>query len=144
MKQEVTRMHKPKPGEKEKDSWSLDDMIYHTTVTRETGEIKEANPEGGVYIRGLILHGARWNKTSLDEPIGTEMFFDLPILFCTAISKKKGLDQEKMTQNYYCPVYKYPKRTDRYLIFRVYLGCDLLGGHHKAKLRGIALLCSKE
>jgi dynein heavy chain len=55
---------------------------------------------------------------------------------------------------YFCPVYKYPKRNDRYLIFRVNLKCDVPGGTNalskgvtppmKWKLNGVALLCSKE
>ena len=141
MKQEVARLHKPKPGEKEKESWSLDDVVYKNVV-------KEANYDTsrdseGVFIRGLFLHGGRWNKTVLDEPIGTEMFFDLPLLYWTAETKKKAMDPEKMSQYYHCPLYKYPKRTDKYIISRVLLPCEPLG-HHKAKLRGIALLCSKE
>ena len=142
MKQEVTRLHKPKPGEKEKDSWSLDDVVYQTNVKESNFEQKAEHPAEGVYVRGLFLHGGRWGKNGLDEPTGTEMFFDLPVLHCSA-NKKKVLDPEKMNQNYYCPVYKYPKRTDKYLIFRVYLACDSIG-NHKAKLRGIALLCSKD
>ena len=55
---------------------------------------------------------------------------------------------------YFCPVYKYPKRNDKYLIFRVNLKCDVPGGANalskgvtppmKWKLMGVALLCSKE
>jgi dynein heavy chain len=55
---------------------------------------------------------------------------------------------------YFCPVYKYPKRNDKYLIFRVNLKCDVPGGTNalskgvtapmKWKLNGVALLCSKE
>lgn len=141
MKQEVARMHKPKPGEKEKESWSLDDVVYKNVV-RDSNYDTSRDAEG-VFIRGLFLHGGRWNKTVLDEPLGTEMFFDLPLLYWTAETKKKAMDPEKMSQYYDCPLYKYPKRTDKYLISRVLLPCEPLG-RHKAKLRGIALLCSKD
>jgi len=141
MKQEVARLHKPKPGEKEKESWSLDDVVYKNVV-REANYDTSRDSEG-VFIRGMYLHGGRWNKNVLDEPIGTEMFFDLPLLYWTAETKKKAMDPEKMSQYYNCPLYKYPKRTDKYIISRVLLPCEPLG-HHKAKLRGIALLCSKE
>jgi len=40
MKQEVTRMHKG--GAKEKESWSLDDVVYHSIVKdREYEMIKD-------------------------------------------------------------------------------------------------------
>jgi len=44
---------------------------------------------------------------------------------------------------YDCPVYKYPRRNDKYLIFRVKLPCEGTGAH-RWKLRGVALLCSTE
>ncbi len=46
------------------------------------------------------------------------MFAPLPLLHVTAINKKKSGDDKSV---YSCPVYKYAKRTDRYLIFRVNL-----------------------
>lgn len=45
--------------------------------------------------------------------------------------------------NYDCPVYKYPRRTDKYFIFDVKLPC-VGTGPHRWKLRGVALLCSTE
>ena len=47
----------------------------------------------------------------------------MPILYVTAINKKKG-DNDKSNSLYNCPVYKYHRRTDKYLIFRVGLPCD--------------------
>ncbi len=44
---------------------------------------------------------------------------------------------------YDCPVYKYPRRTDKYFVFDVKLPCEGTGPH-KWKLRGVALLCSTE
>lgn len=52
------------------------------------------------------------------------MFSPLPILYVTAINKKKSADPERMSSIYSCPVYKYPRRTDKYLIFRVGLPCE--------------------
>jgi len=55
---------------------------------------------------------------------------------------------------YSCPVYKYPKRNDRYLIFRCYLKAESPGAAQnpnkgmtaqlKWKLAGVCLLCCKE
>jgi len=70
------------------------------------------------------------------------MFANLPILYVTAVNKKKSGD-EKSSNLYNCPVYKYPRRNDKYLIFRVFLPCEGTGSH-KWKLRGVSLLCSTE
>lgn len=69
---------------------------------------------------------------------------------------KKADVNEKMKKYYDCPVYKYPKRSDRYLIFRVYLkpegnnypNVQILNKNMtpaiKWKLSGVSLLCSKD
>jgi len=48
-----------------------------------------------------------------------------------------------MSSTYLCPVYKYPKRADRYIIFKVPLNCEGKSPNYW-KLRGTALLCSTE
>lgn len=68
--------------------------------------------------------------------------------------KGKQDDRSLEKSSYFCPVYKYPKRNDRYLIFRVYLKCDAQGGSTTTsrgvtpamnwKLKGVSLLCCKE
>lgn len=145
MKQEVTRINKnkpPKPGEKDKDQWSLDDVTYSTAIKdKEFENIREVQTEG-VYIHGLFLEGAKWYKGLLDEPEPKKMFAPLPILYVTAVNKKKP-DAEKMSSSFYsCPVYKYPRKTDKYLIFRVNLNCE--ASNSKWKLRGVSLLCSTD
>ena len=136
-------MHK-KP-EKGQEAWSLDDVVYKTEVKEKEKDfesIKE-NVTEGVLIHGLFLEGCRYNKSALDESEGKKMFAPLPILYVTATAKKgKGTDAERMNTSYSCPVYKYPRRTDKYLVFRVNLPCEQ--GPHKWKLRGVALLCSTE
>lgn len=142
MKQEVTRMHKTVrvTGSQVEQPWSLDDVLYSTTVKEKEAEaIKEGKDKEveGVYIRDLMLEGCRWFKNGLDESRPREMFAPLPILHVTAINKKKTGDDRN---SYDCPVYKYPRRTDKYLIFRVKLPCE--GDPHMWKLRGVALLCA--
>lgn len=63
-------------------------------------------------------------------------------MYVTATNRgnKKG-GQNRDSGSYRCPVYKYPKRTDKYLVFRVDLACD---SPSKWKLRGVALLCSTD
>mmetsp|Transcript_44094 Transcript_44094/g.42768 ORF Transcript_44094/g.42768 Transcript_44094/m.42768 type:complete len:95 (+) Transcript_44094:1129-1413(+) len=94
------------------------------------------------------------------------MFPSFPILLVSAMSTappqggpgigtKVKQDDKNLDKNYYyCPVYKYPKRTEKYLIFKVKLKGDGSGGSAnlprgvtpaiKWKLMGAALLCSKE
>ena len=70
-----------------------------------------------------------------------------------AAAKKADTGKRELT-HYYTPVYKYPKRNDRYLIFRAYLKADAQTGQIKLsqgvtavmnwKLKGVALLCCKE
>lgn len=68
------------------------------------------------------------------------------------MAAKPKHDDKGEKSTYSCPVYKYPKRNDKYLIFRVNLKCDSQGGSNIAKLnaplnwklKGTALLCCKE
>jgi len=71
-----------------------------------------------------------------------------------AAPKQKQDDKASEKSAYSCPVYKYPKRTDKYLIFRVNLKSDGQGGSAslprgvtpamKWKLMAASLLCCKE
>ena len=162
MKQEVTRQN-PK--------WSLDDVevisdVLKDTVTNDDGRLenKTINPPAfGVYIHGLFLEGAGWNRNDkrLEEAPPKELFVRFPIMHVNAMTTnvsaqggKPPKEDKFMDKNhYYCPVYKYPRRTDKYLIFRVYLKCDSQSQQaHSAThgaslhwtLRGVALLCSRE
>jgi len=102
-------MHK-KP-DKGGDAWSLDDVIYKSDVTKEKDfeNIRDIQPEG-VYIYGLFLEGCRWHRNSLDDAEPKKMFNPLNILYVTAQNSKKK--DERINNMYYCPVYKYPRRTD--------------------------------
>jgi len=83
------------------------------------------------------LEGAAWNKSGkyLEESAPKDLFPQFPILLVSAqstapvqggpgIGKAKQDDKSSEKSMYSCPVYKYPKRTDRYLIFRVNLKSD--------------------
>jgi dynein heavy chain len=92
------------------------------------------------------------------------LFFPFPIIHVSAEStnkeqmdkaaSKKGDLGNKDKTHYFTPVYKYPKRNDRYLIFRAYLKADAPPGVLKLsqgvnpvmnwKLKSVALLCCKE
>lgn len=101
----------------------------------------------GVYIQGLWLEGCKWGKDGLTDSHEKKMNFPLNLLHVTAVAtnSKKGTDQDKKDSTYNCPVYKYPLRNDRYLIFRVLLNFSGIGNEqNKWKLRGVALLCSTD
>jgi len=73
------------------------------------------------------------------------MAYPLNILHVSAAStsSRRGPDAERRENAYNCPVYKYPMRTDKYLIFRVQL--PIVGGvvdAQKWKTRGVCLLAS--
>jgi len=61
MRQDITRHHQ---------GWALDSVVLHNDVTRMTKEEVASPPEEGVYIYGLFLDGAGWDKRNarLTEP----------------------------------------------------------------------------
>lgn len=84
-------MHKGnRPGDKDKEAWSLDDVAYNTQVKEKEFEMIKDPQSEGVYIHGLYLEGGRWFKNSLDDPEPKKLFAPLPILYVTAVNKKKG------------------------------------------------------
>lgn len=94
------------------------------------------------------------------------MFTNFPIIHVSATSlsaqsnapqgglPRRGQDAALDKQQYSCPVYKYPRRNDKYLIFRVNLKADSAQGQLALskgvsavvnwKLKGVALLCCKD
>ena len=127
MKQKITRDKK----------WSLDTVFLHNEVTSKMKEEITAPPPEGVYIHGLYLDGASWDRRSsrLTEPAPKVLFTSLPVVWVYAINEPKDL------KSYYsCPVYKKPRRTDLTYIFPVLLHSGRQEPDHWI-LRGVALLC---
>jgi len=81
-------MHK-KP-DKGGEAWSLDDVVYSTSVKDKDFESMRDLATEGCYIHGLFLEGCRWSKNGLDDSEPKKMFAPLPILYVTAINKKKS------------------------------------------------------
>jgi len=170
MKQEVTRQRKAQ-------AWSLDEVEYTTDVLKEVipgddGRIEGkavSPPAEGVYVHGLYLEGAGWNRSErrLEDSSPKELYYQFPLLHVSAIStaidrdRPGGVGGGKAKQDlatlektaFLCPVYKYPKRNDKYLIFRCYLKAEAPGAPQnpnrgvtapmKWRLCGTALLCCK-
>jgi dynein heavy chain len=101
-----------------------------------------------VYVYGLLLDGARWShdEGTLKESEPKVLFSELPVLHVTAMTKGMLQSRNSMFGSrgpYPCPCYKYPSRTDKYLIFTVNLVTKYQDPDHWI-LRGVALLCSKD
>lgn len=69
----------------------------------------------------------------------------MPVIYVTAMTlalrRSKGLDYGQYGP-YDSAIYKYPKRNDRYLIFRMLLKTEAHPFHWK--LRGVSLMCQTE
>ena len=116
-------------------------MTYYSEVTEfDRMEQLRSSPKEGVYVHGISIDGARWDKhnATLAESEPKRLFSALPVLFVTAVHK---LDP-KATPGptfYFAPCYRYPLRCDRYLIFMVALPTKSKKPLHWT-LRGVALL----
>jgi len=140
IQQEVTRQHK-------KDQWTLDDVISHTEVLPFDMERIEKVPDEGQNIHGLFMEGGSWNRhqTKLDESEPKKLFTGMPAIFVTATTAR-DLESMGITYGphgpYNAAVYKYPKRNDRYRIFRLLLKTEAHPSHWK--LRGVCLVAQTE
>jgi dynein heavy chain len=140
MRQEVTRQHK-------KDQWALDDVISHTEVLAHDAERIREVPDEGQNIHGLFMEGGRWNRGEgrLDESESKKLFYSMPAIFVTATTARdlKGMGLHYGPHGpYHSAVYKYPKRNDRYLIFRLLLKTEAHPFHWK--VRGVCLIAQTE
>lgn len=91
----------------------------------------------GVYIYGLYLDGAGWDRRNcrLTEATAKVLFTSLPVIHVYAINSIAPKDPKL----YQCPVYKKPQRTDLTFITPVWLKTAQNPDHWT--LRGVALLC---
>ncbi|XP_041950591.1 dynein heavy chain 8, axonemal-like [Alosa sapidissima] len=128
MRQEVTRAHK---------GWALDTVTLHNEVLKQTKEEITSAPAEGVYVYGLFLDGAGWDRRNcrLIEATPKVLFTPLPVVHMFAINSTAPKDPRL----YICPVYKKPRRTDLTYITGVVLRTTQPPDHWI--LRGVALLC---
>ena len=128
MRQEVTRAHK---------GWALDSVVVFNEISRMTKEDCTSSPSEGVYVYGLFLDGAGWDRKNnrLTEPTPKVLFTNLPVAHIYAINSKEFKDPKF----YVCPVYKKPQRTDLTYITALLLRTVQHPDHWV--FRGVALLC---
>jgi dynein heavy chain len=141
IQQEITRAHK-------QESWALDSMVLQSELTDIASvENVKGPPKEGAYIYGLFMDGAAWSASgggTIVESTAKKLFASLPIIYVTALTKtakRNAVNDFGPFGGYECPVYKYPVRTDRYLIFNVTLPSREQKPMHWV-LRGVALLCA--
>ncbi|XP_056012226.1 dynein axonemal heavy chain 8-like [Ostrea edulis] len=128
MRQEVTRAHK---------GWALDSVTLHNEVTKSVKEDISTPPAEGVYVYGLYLDGAGWDKRNcrVCEPPPKVLFTPMPVVHMYAINSTAPKDPRL----YQCPVYKKPHRTDLTYITFIVLKTNQSPDHWI--LRGVAALC---
>nr|XP_018669928.1 dynein heavy chain 5, axonemal-like isoform X1 [Ciona intestinalis]XP_026692815.1 dynein heavy chain 5, axonemal-like isoform X1 [Ciona intestinalis] len=137
MRQEITRHHQ---------GWALDGVVLHNEITKMLKEDVTCPPNEGVYVYGLFLDGAGWDKrnTRLIEPANKVLFANLPVAHVFAINASSKDSSTKCKSGYVfydCPVYKKPRRTDLTYIFPLKLNTTVAHGSDRWTLRGVALLC---
>ena len=88
----------------------IDKLSFEFIMKSESEDQITAPPaEGGCYITGLFIEGARWEKEehSLADPLPKELFAKLPVMHLLP-----KIDRELATKDIYrCPVYKILTRT---------------------------------
>ncbi|EPQ10652.1 Dynein heavy chain 5, axonemal [Myotis brandtii] len=127
MRQEITRANK---------GWALDNMVLCNEVTKWMKDDIAAPPTEGVYVYGLYLEGAGWDKRNMKliESKPKVLFELMPVIRIYA--ENNTLRDPRF---YSCPIYKKPVRTDLNYIAAVDLRTAQTPEHWV--LRGVALLC---
>jgi len=133
--QEVTRRHA---------GWALDQVQSSTEIIAKEKEDVEKEPriEEGVYVWGMYLEAAAWDKKGgklIDAP-PKKLYCPIPCLFVTAVDKKEAA--KFMHSQYLCPSYTVPKKTGQHFIFTANIKTE--EPPQKWILRGTALMCSKD
>ncbi|XP_027868438.1 dynein heavy chain 5, axonemal [Xiphophorus couchianus] len=127
MRQEITRANK---------GWALDRMVLCNEVTKWMKDDITQPPAEGVYVYGLYLEGAGWDRRGckLVDSKPKVLFETMPVIRMYA--ENNGVKDSRL---YSCPIYKKPVRTDINYIAAVDLKTSLHPEHWI--LRGVALLC---
>jgi len=101
-RQEVCRAHS-------KDGWALDDCADTFDVLKLEKDDVKAGPSEGIYIHGLYLDSAKWDKARncLADSDPKVRFAPMPILHISATGERRKAGKEIF---YVCPVYTCPPR----------------------------------
>jgi dynein heavy chain, axonemal len=82
---------------------SIDGIKFSYNVLDKDKEDVTKGASEGVYVYGLYLDGARWDRDDrlLEEPLPGELYCKMPVIHFLPTDDDKG-----MSQDYTCPVYK--------------------------------------
>jgi dynein heavy chain len=125
-----------------RSNWSLDDVVSKAQVLNQDPIDIRRGPDDGVYIYGLHMDGARWDKATMlmAESTPKTLFEPLPVLHVTGVLQaRSGVD---LTYTYMCPVYKNRERGESNYIFDAHLRTR--DSPEKWTLRGVALVGDKD
>ncbi|MBN3290180.1 DYH5 protein, partial [Polypterus senegalus] len=127
MRQEITRANK---------GWALDSVVLCNEVTKWMKDDITQPPAEGVYVYGLYLEGAGWDRRNckLIDSKPKVLFEMMPVIRIYAEN-----NSTRDPRLYSCPIYKKPVRTDLNYIAAVDLRTVQMPEHWI--LRGVALLC---
>lgn len=117
--------------------WALDKVILQNEVMKFALEDCKEGPKSGVYVHGLYLDGAGWNRREmkLSEATNKVLYSLMPVIRIYA----NNVFEAKGAKLYECPVYKKANRTDLNFITALNLPTNKHSDHWI--LRGVALLC---
>ncbi|KAJ8047551.1 Dynein heavy chain 3, axonemal [Holothuria leucospilota] len=81
----------------------IDQLHLTFEVMKEESDMP-SKPNDGVYVRGLYLEGARWDRTRfvLEESMPKLLYDTLPVILIKPVEKSSLME----TATYSCPVYK--------------------------------------
>ena len=161
-RQEFFKMKKKSPGNaKEFEKLALDqiDLSYlpdrnETDPKNMQRTQKTKDKMDSIIIYGLYIEGAIWGGGSKEgylvddpDPNSRNTIIKFPVITVKGVivSDNKASLLGPTNASYSCPLYKYPKRTDKYIITDIKLKIN--GSDQDDKFwqkRGVALLCNKE
>lgn len=153
MTQEVVRINKNSKGSKKSnEAWSMDTIQMKFSFDNKKGnrDVGRKSHQQGIYIEGLWVEGANVdNQGNLKEIDSNtkKMRFPMPLVHATAENRPAGKKSEESRDSMYeCPVYKYPRRTDFYLIIKIPLKSSNSASVNSDiwRLRGVAILCAND
>ncbi|KAJ4429792.1 Dynein heavy chain 2, axonemal [Periplaneta americana] len=126
-----------------KSGVSVDSLSWEFTVFTVDDKAIIEPPQEGVYIRGMFLEGAAWDKRAscLIEPQPMQLVCPMPVIHFKPVEHLK----KKSRGMYVCPTYYFPQRSGAQGRPAFVLAVDLKSGKETSDFwikRGTALLLS--